>query len=232
MKIIKKLISLLFIALIITVIIIIYSGKKLYKTVIKETPIEEKIKEIKSKDNYIKIQNICTTFKNAIIAVEDHRFYYHKGIDPVSTIQAFFVNIKNKQIITGGSSISQQLAKNMYFSQEKKIERKIAEMYVVSQLEKNLTKDDILELYLNTIYYGNGYYGIGDAAQGYFNKKPSELTDNEATILAGLPNAPSAYSLNTHKDLAKKRQKQVLNAMIKYKYITQEKMDEILKEDN
>jgi membrane peptidoglycan carboxypeptidase len=119
----------------------------------------------------------------------------------------------------------------MYFSQEKQFSRKFAEIFVVSYLEEYLTKDEILELYLNTIYYGNGYYGIGEASIGYFNKKPNELTISEASILAGLPNAPSAYSLTEHKDLALKRQKQVLEAMAKYKYIKEKEIDEIIKED-
>ena len=119
----------------------------------------------------------------------------------------------------------------MYFSQEKTFSRKFAEIFIVSYLEENLTKDEILELYLNTIYYGNGYYGIGEASLGYFDKLPINLTFNEATILAGLPNAPSAYSLTEHQDLALKRQKQVLNSIKKYKYMTQEEINEKLKEE-
>ena len=115
----------------------------------------------------------------------------------------------------------------MYFTQKKEFSRKFAEIFVVSYLEDNYKKDEIFELYINTIYYGNGYYGIGNASMGYFNKKPDELTDSEATILAGLPNAPSAYSLTNHKDLAVKRQKQVLDAMVKHKYITKEEAKKI-----
>lgn len=203
----------------------------MYTEAIKETPIKDKINEIKNSENYIKIDNIDEDFKNAIIAVEDHRFYNHKGIDLISTTKAIFINIKNKELTTGGSSITQQLAKNMYFSLEKKFSRKIAEIFVVSYLEENLTKDEILELYLNTIYYGNGYYGINNASLGYFDKNANDLTLNEATILAGLPNAPSAYSLDKNKELAKKRQKQVLNAMIKYNYITEENVQKVINEE-
>ena len=192
----------------------------MYKQAIIEMPIDKKIEEIKNKKNYTNLKDTTTTFKDAILAVEDHRFYNHKGIDLISTTKAFFTNLKNKEIVTGGSSITQQLAKNMYFSQKKEFSRKFAEIFVVSYLEDNLTKDEIFELYINTIYYGNGYYGIGNASEGYFNKNPKDLTDYEATILAGLPNAPSAYSLNNHKDLAEKRQQQVLDAMVKYKYLT------------
>lgn len=226
MKILKKLFSFIFLIILIIITIIGYKGYKMYKEAITKTPIENKIKEIKNIENYTELNNISQDLIDAVIAVEDHRFYVHKGIDLISTTKAIFTNIKQKELVTGGSSITQQLAKNMYFSQEKTFTRKFAEVFIVSYLEENLKKDEILELYLNTIYYGNGYYGIGDAALGYFNKTPNELTFNEATILAGLPNAPSAYSLTEHEDLAKKRQKQVIDSMIKYKYITQKELNE------
>lgn len=231
MKAIKKILSFIFLIILIVITLIGINGYKMYKKAIEEKPIDKKIEEIKNKNNYTKLEDITETFINAVIAVEDHRFYNHKGIDLISTTKAIFTNINKKEIITGGSTITQQLAKNMYFSQEKKFSRKIAEIFVVSYLEENLSKDEILELYVNTIYYGNGYYGIGNASIGYFNKKPHKLSDNESTILAGLPNAPSAYSLKTHKKLAIERQKQVLKAMLKYKYITEEQMNEIIKED-
>ena len=226
MKILKKLFSFIFLIILIIITIIGYKGYKMYKEAITKTPIENKIKEIKNIENYTELNNISQDLIDAVIAVEDHRFYVHKGIDLISTTKAIFTNIKQKELVTGGSSITQQLAKNMYFSQEKTFTRKFAEVFIVSYLEENLKKDEILELYLNTIYYGNGYYGIGDAALGYFNKTPNELTFNEATILAGLPNAPSAYSLTEHEDLAKKRQQQVIDSMIKYKYITQKELNE------
>ena len=226
MKTIKKLFSFIILIILIIITIIGFNGYKMYKNAITETPIENKINEIKNMSNYTKLDNISKDLINAIIAVEDHRFYNHKGIDLISTTKAIFTNLKQKELVTGGSSITQQLAKNMYFSQEKTFSRKFAEIFIVSYLEENLKKDEILELYLNTIYYGNGYYGIGEAAVGYFDKTPSELTFNEATILAGLPNAPSAYSLTEHPDLAKKRQQQVLDSMIKYKYITQKEINE------
>ena len=231
MKLIKKLFIFIIIILIFSISLIVFKGYKMYTEAIKETPIKDKINEIKNSENYIKIDNIDEDFKNAIIAVEDHRFYNHKGIDLISTTKAIFINIKNKELTTGGSSITQQLAKNMYFSLEKKFSRKIAEIFVVSYLEENLTKDEILELYLNTIYYGNGYYGINNASLGYFDKNANDLTLDEATILAGLPNAPSAYSLDKNKELAKKRQKQVLNAMIKYNYITEENVQKVINEE-
>lgn len=231
MKFLKKIFSLVFLIILIIITFIGYKGYKMYKEAINETPINEKIEEIKKQENYTTLDNISKDVINAVIAVEDHRFYEHKGIDLISTTKALFTNLKQKELVTGGSSITQQLAKNMYFSQEKQFSRKFAEIFIVSYLEEYLTKDEILELYLNTIYYGNGYYGIGNASLGYFNKTPNELTISEASIIAGLPNAPSAYSLTEHKDLAIKRQKQVLEAMAKYKYIKEKDIDSILKED-
>lgn len=231
MKIIKKFVSFIFIFILFVVSLICFNGYKMYKDAISNVSINDKILSIKGSKNYTGIDDISSDLKKAFIAVEDHRFYTHKGIDLISTTKAIFTNISNKDIVTGGSSITQQLAKNMYFSQEKKFSRKIAEVFVVSYLEENLSKDDILELYLNTIYYGNGYYGIGNASRGYFNKAPNELSIYEATILAGLPNAPSVYSSSENSDLALARQKQVLNAMLKYDYIDKEEYNVIIKED-
>ncbi len=231
MKVIKKFFSFIFLIILIIITLIGFNGYKMYKEATEKIPIEKKIKEIKNIDNYTKLNELSEDLITAVIAVEDHRFYEHKGIDLISTTKAIFTNLQQKELVTGGSSITQQLAKNMYFSQEKTFSRKFAEIFIVSYLEENLTKDEILELYLNTIYYGNGYYGIGEASLGYFDKLPINLTFNEATILAGLPNAPSAYSLTEHQDLALKRQKQVLNSIKKYKYMTQEEINEKLKEE-
>ena len=135
-------------------------------------------------------------------------------------------NIREKDIVAGGSTISQQLGRLLYFTQEKLFTRKIAELFVAFDLEKNYSKDEILELYINIIYYGDGYYGIKEASNGYFNKEPKDMTDCECILLAGIPNAPSIYANNL--ELLKQRQKQVLNKMLKYKYLTQDKANEIL----
>lgn len=121
-----------------------------------------------------------------------------------------------------GSTITQQTGRLLYFTQEQRFTRKVAELFVAFDLEKNYSKEDILELYINIIYYGNGYYGIRDASLGYFNKEPKDLTLDEASLLAGIPNAPSVYSPNKNLDLAKKRQSAVLSAMLKYGYINEE----------
>lgn len=126
-----------------------------------------------------------------------------------------------------GSSISQQVAKNLCFTQEKTLTRKVAELFVVFHLEKDFEKDEILEIYINNMYFGNGYYNIHDAAEGYYNKAPADLSIFEATLLAGVPNAPSAYAPTVNLVLAEQRQSQVLAAMVKYKYLSQEEANKV-----
>ena len=116
----------------------------------------------------------------------------------------------------------------MYFTQEKKFLRKAAELFVAFELERDYSKDEILELYLNTIYFGSGYYCVYDAAEGYFGKEPSQMTDYESTLLAGIPNAPSVYSLTNSPELAARRQKTVLECMVEQDYITQAQAEGIL----
>ena len=172
------------------------------------------------------------TYKDAVIAIEDHRFYEHFGFDFISFIRALTINLEKKELDQGASTITQQLAKNMYFSQEKKLVRKIAELFVAVDLEKKYSKDQILELYINNIYFGNGYYNIKEACNGYFSKDPIDISKYEATYLAGIPNAPSVLSSPKYSEEARKRQKLVLNAMVKYKKITQEEADSIFSSHN
>lgn len=199
----------------------------MYKEAISNTSLESKINEIQSLDNYIELEDIPKIYQDAVIAVEDHRFREHNGFDFIATARAIVANFLDGELSQGGSTITQQLAKNLYFTQEKRFTRKVAELFVAFDLEKNYSKDDILELYINTIYYGKGYYGLVSACDGFFKKSPTELTDYEATYLVGIPNAPSIYSSDRHAELAKKRHKQVLNAMVKYGYLPQSEADKI-----
>ena len=203
----------------------------MYREAIKETPLEEKVNEIKSRENYTELSELPETYINAVISVEDHRFYKHSGIDVIAIGRAVVNNIKTMSFAEGGSTITQQIAKNEYFTQEKKMTRKIAEVFMAFKIEKNYDKDEILELYINTIYFGNGYYNIKDAAMGYFGKLPKDMTDSECIMLAGIPNAPSVYAPTENPDLAKQRQKQVMLKMIKYGYLTEEEAEKIINED-
>lgn len=213
--------SILVIVLII-VGIIFYNGYNLYKEAINNISIEDKIKEIKSTYNYVQIDAVSQYYKDAVVAVEDHRFYEHSGFDLITTINAAFNNVKTKSLGQGGSTITQQLAKNIYFTQEKKFTRKVAELFMSFDLESKLSKDEILELYINIIYFGDGYYGIKEASNGYYNKEPIDLTLEEAIMIAGLPAAPSVYSPTVNEKLANERYKQVEAAMFKYGYIEKE----------
>lgn len=135
-------------------------------------------------------------------------------------------------VCRGGSTITQQFIKNLLFTQDKKMERKVAEVFAALKMESNYTKEEIFELYANTVYFGNGYYGIYQASMGYFGKEPSELTDYESAILAGIPNAPSVYSPDTNIELVSQRAKQVLNSMIRNKLITKEEAERIEEDNN
>jgi len=204
----------------------VYKGYEMYKEALSNVPLEEKISEIKENDNYCSLENLPKTYINAVIAIEDHRFYKHPGIDIIAINRALINDLKNRNFLEGGSTITQQLAKNIYFTQNKLIERKIAEVFMAFKFESVLDKDEILELYLNTSYFGRGFYSIREASLGYFDKEPINMTDYESTYLAGIPNAPSIYGEN--EKLALERQGQVLNQMVKYGYLTGEEKDKIL----
>lgn len=225
MKFIKRIFVFIFIVIIILVSLVTYKGYKLYENAISQISIEDKVNEIRSDPNYTHLDNVSKDFTNAIVAIEDHRFYNHNGFDFISFCRAMLSNIKQGEIGQGGSTISQQLARNMYFTQEKNYSRKIAELFVVYNLEKDYSKDDILELYINTIYFGDGYYGIKEACNGYLDKEPSELNLYEATLLAGIPNAPSVYALTNNPDLAEQRRQYVLDAMVRAEYLTSEEAE-------
>lgn len=171
---------------------------------------------------YTKLDEIPEDLINAVISIEDQRFYKHYGFDVISLGRAFTRNLKEGEIKEGGSTITQQLAKNLFLSQEQTIDRKLKELILAVKLEYKYTKTEILEMYLNVIYYGSGAYGIADASEEYFNKNISDLTLAECAMLAGLPQAPSAYNPNKHLDKAKKRQAIVLNVMCENGFINTE----------
>ncbi|MEG1705247.1 MAG: biosynthetic peptidoglycan transglycosylase [Clostridia bacterium] len=232
MKKIFKFLKTLFIVFILTCIFIVgvitINGYNMYKDAVNKISIEDRVDEIRIKKGYVKIEQIPKEYKEAVISIEDHRFYNHSGIDYISTFRAFFNNIQAKSLAEGGSTITQQLSKNMYFTQEKKFVRKVAELFVAFKLEKKYSKNDILELYINLSYYGNGYNGIDAACKGYFKKEPINMTLDESTLLAGIPNAPSVYALTANPELSRQRQKQVLNSMVKYNYLTDELAKEVM----
>lgn len=219
MKLIKRLIILILVIGAFLAGSAYHEGRQIYKQAVAETSIEEKVEQIQSIDHYTPYSQLPETYVDAVIAAEDKRFRTHKGYDIMSIGRAIWNNISAGELREGGSTITQQLARNMYFEQDKKISRKLAEIFVARDIEKLYDKDEILELYVNSIYFGSGYYNIYDAAMGYYGKKPSQLTDYEATMLAGVPNAPSAYSPDVNPELAEQRRQQVIVCMIEEGYI-------------
>lgn len=228
-KFFKRIITFIIFIIIAVLSVFVYDGYELYKEAIQEISIEEKIEAIKTENpNYIKYENLPANYINAIVAVEDRRFFDHNGIDIISIARAIIKDIQAMSLEEGGSTITQQLAKNTYFTQKKELTRKIAEVFMAFEYEKACTKEEILELYVNTIYFGDGYYCVYDASQGYFDKDPKDMNLYESTLLAGIPNAPSVYAPTKNPELAKERQAQVLSKMVKYEYLSQEDADKVL----
>lgn len=231
MKKFKKILLVLILIILSILAIYIGQGYKMYKNALDDKPLEEMVQEIRSQKSYTKISNIPDIYKDAVIAVEDHRYYDHKGIDIIAIGRALLNDIRARELIEGGSTVTQQLAKNMYFTQDKTLTRKIAEVFMAKKIENNYNKEEILELYVNYIYYGSGYYDIKSASLGYFDKEPQDLTEGESIMLAGIPNAPSVYNPKVSPRLARERQKQVIDKMIKYGKLSEGKADEILSEN-
>lgn len=207
--------------------VILLPGIRLYDETIEKYPLSDKIKEIENKPHYTKYEDIPPIYFKALIATEDRRFYKHNGLDLIGSARAVFVNIRSKELKEGGSTLSQQLAKNLYFPLDYTLKRKVAEILMAMKIERDCSKEKILEIYVNKIYYGSGYYGIYDASMGYFHKKPKYMDLKECTILVGIPNAPSVYSPKVNPDLCLKRQDKVLREMLKSRIITQDIYDDV-----
>ena len=166
-----------------------------------------------NRTDYIPIGHISPDLKNAIVAIEDRRFYDHWGFDMTGMARATLVNVQHGRIEEGASTITQQLVKNLFLANEQTFTRKAQELLLALDIENAYSKDEILEMYLNVVYYGAGFYGINAAAEGYYGKTPAALNLPEASMLAGVPNAPSELSPFTNFIAAKKRQAIVLDTM-------------------
>ncbi|GMA50824.1 hypothetical protein GCM10025857_21810 [Alicyclobacillus contaminans] len=163
---------------------------------------------------YVSLADIPPALRNATIAVEDANFYHHLAFNPLSIARALWVDMRHGHVVEGGSTITQQLAKNLYLSQDRTITRKVKEALYAIQLELHASKDAILEAYLNNVYYGHGAYGVDAAARLYFNKPVEDLDVAECALLAGLPKGPSLYSPLVNPAAAKRRQQLVLQRMV------------------
>ena len=181
---------------------------------------------------YLEEDEIPYLVKRTFVISEDRKFYEHKGVDFKAVMRAFFALIKNKGEVTqGGSTITQQLARNIYLSHEVSMERKIKEMFIASELEKAYTKDEILGFYINNIYFGNGYYGIEAAAQGYFNKTITELSNSEMIFLCAIPNSPTKYDPIENIENTISRRNLLAKQLYELKEIDKELYNEIVNEE-
>lgn len=178
----------------------------------------------------VPLSEIAVAAQNAIVAVEDYRFFEHFGLDPVAVARALIRNIQAKEVVEGGSTITQQLAKNLYLTPERTLQRKLKELILTFKLEARYSKEQILRSYLNTIDFGHGAYGIEVAAQTYFGKYARDLTLAEAALLAGLPRSPGLYSPYVDPSAALARRETVLQAMALRGYISAEEAEQAAKE--
>ena len=224
-KFLKGILSIILGIIILTIIVVLAYLGIIYNEVnteIKAGKIEKTVEGIRSRNTYVKKDKIDELYLKAVIAAEDRRYYSHGAVDVVGFSRAMYNNIISMKLKEGGSTITQQLSKNIFLDQRAEIDRKIKELFYSIELEKKYSKDDILELYVNTSYFGAGYYGIGPATKGYYDKTPEKLSLNEAAFLAGVPNAPSVYNPYEHYDLAVQRRNIVLKKMVFNGDITQQ----------
>lgn len=224
-KFLKGILSIILGIIILAIIVVLAYLGIIYNEVnteIKAGKIEKTVEGIRSRNTYVKKEKIDELYLKAVIAAEDRRYYSHGAVDLVGFSRAMYNNIISMKLKEGGSTITQQLSKNIFLDQRAEIDRKIKELFYSIELEKKYSKDDILELYVNTSYFGAGYYGIGPATKGYYDKTPEKLSLNEAAFLAGVPNAPSVYNPYEHYDLAVQRRNIVLKKMVFNGDITQQ----------
>ena len=200
-------------------------GWRMYRQALADKPLEAALEEIRAKAHYTPLDQLPQLYLDAVTAAEDQRFYRHPGFDLLAMGRALWNDLRAGALVEGGSTITQQLAKNLYFTQDKRILRKVAELFMALELERVCTKEEILELYVNSIYFGQGYSCVYDASQGYFGKPPAEMTGAECTLLAGIPNAPSVYNPVHSPALAQARQAQVLGQMVEQGILTQGEAD-------
>lgn len=206
MILIKKLFHLImktaFLLVLANVIYFGLSGWIMYRQCIVDTPVETVVQEIQSREDYISLNQISADYIEALLESEDNVFYQHHGFNPVTTFKAMMTNIAEGYFAEGGSTITQQLAKNLYFDFDKKLERKVAELFMAWEIENALEKDEILELYLNVIYYGENCYGIEDAAQHYYGVSAMDLNDEQIEALVVTVKSPNNYNPNVLTDSA------------------------------
>ena len=227
-KLFKRILQTVVIILIVSVLAIWGLGYRTYKNLVAETSIQTKIEEVRNREYFISYDKLPQIFIDATVNTEDERLWSRDTVLDFRALgRAFITNVKSFKLLEGGSTIPQQVSKNLYFDYKPSAIRKVAEYYITKDLLKEYGKDTMVEMYVNVSYYGHGAYGIGEATHKYFNKDISKLNEGELTILAGLVQAPSVYDLTKNYDLARKRQKHVISRLVDNEVITETQGNEI-----
>ncbi len=202
-------------------------GYQMYQEAVEETGLAEMADSIRSRETFTEYEELPEDYVKAVVAVEDKRFFSHNGVDLIAIGRALVNDMRAGTLIEGGSTITQQLAKNLYFTGEKELTRKIAEVFMALAMEDTFTKEEIFELYVNSINFGDGYYDVASASRGYFGKEPEDMNQYESTLLAGIPNAPARYAPTKNPKLAAQRQLQVVRRMAACGYLSVEDAEEV-----
>lgn len=213
-RIIRRVLVIALVAVIAMCALTVWRGYGMYREALADRPISQTVEELRATDTYTELDELPQTYLDAVVAVEDHRFYEHGGIDPIAICRAAFNDLRTLSLREGGSTITQQVAKNLFFTQDKHFERKVAEVFMAFDLEARYSKREILELYMNSSYFGSGYTGIGQAAPGYLGCDPSDMSDYECALMAGFPNAPELFAADPQ--AADSRARVVVQQMEKY----------------
>lgn len=213
-RIIRRVLVIALVAVIAMCALTVWRGYGMYREALADRPISQTVEELRATDTYTELDELPQTYLDAVVAVEDHRFYEHGGIDPIAVCRAAFNDLRTLSLREGGSTITQQVAKNLFFTQDKHFERKVAEVFMAFDLEARYSKREILELYVNSSYFGSGYTGIGQAAPGYLGCDPSDMSDYECVLMAGFPNAPELFAADPQ--AADSRARVVVQQMEKY----------------
>ena len=213
-RIIRRVLVIALVAVIAMCALTVWRGYGMYREAVADRPISQTVEELRATDTYTELDELPQTYLDAVVAVEDHRFYEHGGIDPIAICRAAFNDLRTLSLREGGCTITQQVAKNLFFTQDKHFERKVAEVFMAFDLEARYSKREILELYVNSSYFGSGYTGIGQAAPGYLGCDPSDMSDYECALMAGFPNAPELFAADPQ--AADSRARVVVQQMEKY----------------
>lgn len=224
----------LFLLLILGVVLVTLFGQGYfrYERETEVMPLDKAVEAYTGKDDYVSYDQIDQDFVHAVVSVEDKRFFERKGYDLIALCRALYHNFLAKDFIEGGSTISEQIAKNLYLGGFiNGLEEKTAGIFLMMALEQKYSKEELFALYANMNYYGDGYWGIGEAAEGYYGCSADDLSLGQAAILAGIPNAPAIYQLSDGYEQAKERQAWVLQTMVNNNYISEKEMTEALAED-